>query len=148
MDPAMQINNATTSLALQKQSLSNESSGENLPLTAQSSTPKNAFQQYDLHNISAMEVDQLAEKLRKSGDYDVRSILMLETHGEKFQSHLSINTGREFDPNARKDLIGSTAEKIKMSRQQNEPADLAEGLLKLLQQIEVSRSMPSEGLFA
>ena len=144
----MHINNATTSLALQKQPLSSESSGKNLPLTAQSATPNNSFQQYDLHNISAIEVDQLAEKLRKSGDYDVRSILMLETHGEKFQSHLSINTGREFDASARKDLIGSTTEKIKMSRQRNEPADLAEGLLKLLQQIDAARSIPREGLFA
>jgi len=144
----MQINNATTSLALQKQSLSSESSGENLPLTAQSSTSNSSFQQYDLHNISATEVDQLAEKLRKSGDYDVRSILMLETHGEKFQSHVSINGGREFDASAKKDLLGLTEEKIEMSRQLNEPADLAKGLLKLLQQIDVSRSMPKEGLFA
>jgi len=144
----MHINNATTSLALQKQSLSNEASGKNLPLMAQSSTADNPYQQYDLHNISPKEIDQLATKLRKSGDYDVRSILMLETHGEKFQSHVSINGGREFDASAKKDLLGLTEEKIEMSRQRNEPADLAKGLLKLLQQIDAARSMPKEGLFA
>jgi hypothetical protein len=144
----MQINNATTSLTLQKQLFSSEASGKNLPLTAPTSAPNDSFQQYDLHNISPIDIDQLADKLRKSGDYDVRDILMLETHGEKFQSHLSINTGREFDASAKKDLLGLTEEKIEMSRQRNEPADLAEGLLKLLQQIDAARSIPREGLFA
>jgi len=144
----MQINNVTTSLALQKQSLSNETSGKNLPLTAQSSTADNPYQQYDLHNISPKEIDQLATKLRKSGDHDVRDILMLETHGERFQSHVSINGGREFDASAKKDLLGLTEEKIKMSRQRNEPTGLSEGLLKLLQQIDAARSIPREGLFA
>ena len=144
----MLISNATTSATLYQQTYSTESAGKNLPTAALPSKANNAVPEYDLHNISPREIDQLAEKLRKSGDVDVRNILMLETHGEKFKSHVSINGGREFDASAKKDLIGSIEENIQMSRQRNDPTDLAEGLLKFLQQIETARSIPSEGLFA
>ncbi|NRA15904.1 MAG: hypothetical protein HRU04_10430 [Oceanospirillaceae bacterium] len=91
---------------------------------------------------------QLASKLGKSGDFDLRNILMLETHGEKFQSHLSANTRRDFDETKKSDLMSSIEGNIKMSKKRNEPTLLAEGLLKLLQDIDAAQSIPSEGLFA
>ncbi len=144
----MQISSVSSSLTVYSQKTNTDSDGKVLPQVQKSAESDNSFKQYNLQNISPREIDQLASELRKSGDFDVRNILMLETHGEKFQSHLSANSGRDFDESKKSDLMGSIEENIKMSKQRNEPTLLAEGLLKLLQKIDAAQSIPSEGLFA
>jgi hypothetical protein len=144
----MQINSTTSSLAVDNLTKNTKTTGNALPQVQPSTITNSSFSQYDLHSISPKEIDSLASKLRKSGDFDVKSILMLEAHGEKFQSHLSANANREFDASKKSDLIGSIEHNIEMSKHRNDPTDLAEGLLKLLQQIDATRSIPNEGLFA
>jgi len=144
----MQISSVSSSLTVYSQKTNTESDGKVLPQVQKSAESDNSFEQYNLHNISPREIDQLASELRKSGDFDVRNILMLETHGEKFQSHLSANSGRDFDESKKSDLMGSIEENIKMSKQRNEPTLLTEGLLKLLQKIDAAQSIPREGLLA
>jgi len=144
----MQISSVSSSLTVYSQKTNTDSDGKVLPQVQKSAESGNSFKQYNLQNISPREIDQLASELRKSGDFDVRNILMLETNGEKFQSHLSANSGRDFDESKKSDLMGSIEENINMSKQRNEPTLLAEGLLKLLQKIDAAQSIPSEGLFA
>jgi hypothetical protein len=126
----------------------NRTDGNSLPQIASTNASNNPLSQYDLHDISPREVDKLASKLRENAKFDMRDILMLETHGEEFQSHLSSVTGRSFDASKRSDLIGSIEQTIETSKQRNEPFESAGNLLKLLQHVEASKSIPRNGLFA
>jgi hypothetical protein len=144
----MQINSSTAHVTDYSQMSVKRTGGSSLPQIPSTKAPNDPFSQYDLHNISPKEIDNLASKLRENGKFDVRDILMLETHGEKFQSHLSSVTGRGFDASKKSDLIGSIEQNIEMSKQMNDPFDSAESLLKLLQQVDASKSIPRNGLFA
>jgi hypothetical protein len=148
MDNNMQISTDKPSLISYSSTIDSLNLDSASPQVQSSKSVNNDFAQYDLHNISPKEIDSLASKLRKTGDFDVRDILMLETRGAKFQSHVSSEGGREFDANIKSDLLASIEQKIEMSKKRNEPFESTENLLKLLQQIDASKSIPKEGLFA
>ena len=144
----MEISASTAHVINYRQTYVNRTDGSSLPKIASTKASNDPLSQYDLHNISPKEIDKLASKLRENGKFDMRDILMLETHGEEFQSHLSSVTGRGFDASKKSDLIGSIEQTIAISKQRNEPFESAENLLKLLQHVEASKSIPRNVLFA
>lgn len=103
-----------------------------------------SFQQaaakYDVTNISPKEIDELAADLRKSGEADVRDILMLETHGAKFLSNLPDRFYGDNKLNQPINLLQVITDQLNMAKEQGTPTETSEKLLALLEKIQSQKS--------
>ena len=99
-----------------------------------------SFQQitskYDVMNISPNQIDQLAGELRESEKADVRDILMLETHGAKFLSHLPGQYYGEGKLNQQVNLLQIKQEQLDMARNQGGPTASIERTIAFLEEIQ------------
>lgn len=92
------------------------------------------YAQYDMHNISPREIDQLHEELRAQGHTDEPGFLMLLTRGEEFQRHLSESLGgtSTSDYTRKIDLVGQVKDQLQRARAMGDATQGHEDLLALL----------------
>ena len=99
-----------------------------------------SFQQitskYDVMNISPNEIDQLGAELREYELADVRDILMMETHGANFLSHLPGQYYGEEKLNQRENLLQIEQDQLDMARKSGLPTASLERSIAFLKEIQ------------
>ena len=90
------------------------------------------FANYDLQNISPLEIDQMVEELHGAGHPFDQDLLMLSSRGAAFRSHLSEMMGGDYDGNQRVNLIAQTQDQLVMARRYGDPTEALEDFLEFL----------------
>ncbi|WP_375202026.1 hypothetical protein [Hyphococcus sp.] len=87
---------------------------------------------YDLQNITPVEIDQLVDELRGAGHPFDQNLLMLSARGAEFRSHLAEVVGGVYDPHQQIDLVAQTQDQLIMARRYGDPTEAIERFLDYL----------------
>ena len=121
--------------------------------TAPPLTAMDIYADYDMTAISPREIDELSDRLRAAGVYEFKEMMMLETRGERFMSHLhdslrsaGIVDDVPYDATGKFDALAQFAHQIEMARRAGDPTEYAQQTLDFLTRVQEAHEQRSAAL--
>jgi hypothetical protein len=123
---------------------------QNVPVAATMTDPlAQVAAKYDMHNISPVQIDQMADEMFAAGSIAERDYMMMKTRGADFLSHLPGNYYTSERLNTGYDLINKTEWEIsEHSRRGDSPTDYLKNMLDVFKELDARRNLPKDGILA
>ena len=123
---------------------------QNVPVAAKMADPHGQVAaKYDMHNISPIEIDEMADQMRANGSITDQDYMMMKTRGAEFLSHLPGNHYTSERLNTGYNLIETTEWEIsEHTRRGDSPTDYLESMLDVFKELDARRNLPKDGILA